>query len=169
MHFRKILTIIATLLLLGVLNGCMRVTTEATLTQYLEYDAPLSYNKFSIFPEKESLPSDGRANYHYICQSSFFFDDQIFLLQCDYTQEEYNREIARLNTVGAVYRDDLFQFPAYIMLLVNNRFYEYALIDETNLQVTYFAAEAAQDTLNDIPQWILPERTDEQICQYEEL
>lgn len=168
MCFRKICIIIAALLLVGMLTGCMRAVTMSSLEQYLEPNAPISYTGFSIFPAKEDLPKDGRADYRYNCQSSFFFDDQMFLLQCDYTQEEYKQEIARLGAVGAVYRDDLFPLPAYIMLLYNDRHYEYALVDETNLHITYFAAEATRDALTDIPQWLLPKEIGIDICQYVE-
>lgn len=163
---KRILFLIVTVLLFSFsLAGC---TTEFAMDRYLEHDAPLTNSQLAIFPSKDALPPEENVNYRYICKSGFLFDDQMFFLQCKYSEESYFQEISRFASLGAEYREDLFDCPAYVMLLWNDRYYEYALLDDENFFITYFAAEASDlKVFAGIPEIVVPKNIDAEIWRYD--
>lgn len=125
------------LLLLIVLSGCSQKRSD--LGDYLVADVPMIYESFLLFPERESLNSCSVEQYQSETYSTLMFDDIYFLLRCGYSEAQMEQELERFRGLGAEYNEDLFMYPAYVMLF-DGQNYEYALIDEGTGQIVYVAA-----------------------------
>lgn len=170
---KKLLSLLAACLLI-ILSGCAKTQTTASLNDYLEPNVPMSYTEFWLFPTKESLVQCTVNQYRSDSASTLLFDDVYLLLSCTYSQEQYDRELSRLEDIGAVYRDDLFQYPAYVMIFYYGH-YEYALLDTENNTVIYIAAQTTDfegqspdKALTDFPSKYYPVKLpQEDICVYQ--
>ncbi len=67
-------------------------------------------------------------------------------MECDYSEQEFEKEIARLKSVTAtldgvtnsiIYNEDYFEYPAYISMFNWSSCYEYALILEEEKKIVY--------------------------------
>lgn len=154
-------------LLCGLCCSCMVTSENHSLDDYLESDAPLSM-EFTIFPARESLDETSVGEYCCIEKSTLLFDDVCFLLRCTYNEVKFAAEIDRFEDMGAVYREDLFQMPAWVMMFGGNH-YEYALVDAEAGSIVYIGAQTpSMDTFDEIPEEYMPiVETHELIHQYE--
>lgn len=155
-------------------SACASTSQSSSLDEYLETDIPLLYSEFALFPQKESLELCRVNQYQSTSVSHLLFDDVYFLLNCTYTPQQFEQEILRFEQAGAEYHDDLFNYPAYVMVFYSP-YYEYALLDAENCTIIYVSANASDfapdsplDILKDFPQQYLPVNIPEiEICKYD--
>lgn len=159
---KKQVAIVLVLCLLVCLSGCWQTRRTESLDDYLQPGVPMSHTEFLLFPVRAALEECTVNQYRSESVSSLMFDDNYLLLSCTYTQQQYEEEVSRLENLGAEYRDDLFRFPAYVTVFYTHN-YEYALLDEDNLTVTYIAAhtidfenDVNEDQLKDFPPQFAP-------------
>lgn len=148
--------------------GCMVNSENNSLEDYLQAGVPLTMD-YTIFPAKEFLDEAAVEEYRCIEKSTFLFDDVCFLLRCSYDKATFSSETARFEDLGAAYREDLFQQPAWVMLFGGDHF-EYALLDEASYSIVYIAAQTpSMNTFEELADEYLPlAGHDELIFQYEE-
>ena len=149
------------------LNGCTVTKSNNYVTDYLKADVPIIYPQFSIFPQKESLSNTIVNEYQSITVSSLVFDDICFWLSCTYSDSQFCNEIERIQANQAEYREDIFQFPAYVMLYTGN-YYEYALLEPQKNTIIYVYAQTADfDIFKSFPTEYYPNTNVEiDICHY---
>jgi len=103
------------------------------------------YSNLEIFP-KEELNQDSIAKYSYFCMDSFMDPTCKIYMECDYTDQEFEKEITRLKNITAtldgvtnsiIYNEDYFDYPAYISMFNWSSCYEYALILEEEKKIVY--------------------------------
>lgn len=100
---------------------------------------------FAVFPEV--IAEDTEVKEFYFSYQDTWDDPtcEVFL-QCIYTEEDYKREMARLENTERVYGEDVkklqkdntgrYNFPVYIAIENHNYGYEYALLSGKN-EITY--------------------------------
>jgi hypothetical protein len=104
---------------------------------YGEFDDFLGFSNLLIFPELLA-PSAIIEDYYYECSNDAFFDPtcQVYL-ECSYDETDFYEEIKRIAQIQVTYdgkvnkirfREDRFNFPAYITVDGNNYCYEYVLL-----------------------------------------
>ena len=145
--------------------GCSRTQCTESLEDYLQPSVPMIFAEFLLFPVRAELAKCTVNQYRSESVSTLLFDDIYILLSCTYTQSQYDGEIARFEGVGAHYREDLFRCPAYVAVF-SPRSYEYVLMDEETLTITYIAAhttdfdsENPEKTLKNFPTEFAPVKT----------
>lgn len=164
---KRILLVICLLVFLcNLCCGCLSTSVHHALDDYLQTDVPLTMD-FTIFPNRESLDETTVEDYRCIEKSTLLFDDICFLLRCNYDEATFAAENDRFEEMGAVYREDLFQQPAWVMLFGGN-YYEYALVDMELGSIVYIAAQTpSMNTFEELPEEYLPiAGKDEVIHQY---
>lgn len=149
------------------LSACSGTTYTESILDYLVTDVPLSYPEHILFPQREAIFDENIIVYQAESKSTFMYDDVYFLLTCTYSDNVYADEVVRFEECGAEYNEDLFDFPAYVMLFSGDN-YEYALLDNQNNIITYVSAQTANwRFLKSFPKQYLPavkERIN--ICHY---
>ena len=142
-------------LMLG-LSACSGTTYTESILDYLVTDVPLSYPEHVLFPQREAISDKNIVVYQSESKSTFMYDDVYFLLTCTYSDNVYEDEVARFETCGAEYNENLFNLPAYVMLFSGDN-YEYALLDDQNNMITYVSAQTADwGFLKSFPEQYLP-------------
>lgn len=151
-----------------MMNACASTSYTDDLSNYLTSDVPLLFAEQMIFPDKQWLTDESVNLYTAESKSTLMYDDMYFLLDCTYSEIEYINEIKRIADCGAIYREDLFQFPAYIMLFAGSC-YEYVLLNESDNQLIYVYAQTADwKVFNHFPERYVPiASVVMEICQYE--
>ena len=124
------------------LASCTYFESTYSLDDYLTTNVPLTYSEYVLFPDNKFLTMDVVNCYQSETITSLFFDDVYFLLNCTYTESDYQKELIRMQECSAEYRDDIFLYPAYVMLCYGN-YYEYALLDSQTNTIIYISAETA--------------------------
>ena len=149
------------------LSACSGTTYTESILDYLVTDVPLSYPEHILFPQREAIFDNNIIVYQSESNSTLMYDDIYFLLTCTYSDDVYEDEVARFKICGAEYNEDLFEFPAYVMLLCGDNF-EYALLDDQNNTITYVSAQTADwEYLKSFPERYLPAVREEiNICHY---
>ena len=149
-----------------LLSGCVKSSNDY-VNDYLKIDVPLIYSDFSIFPSSETICNATINEYQSITKSTLMFDDVIVWLGCTYSDLEYDYEIERIQSNNAEYREDIFQFPAYVMLY-SGKDYEYALLmPEKNTIVYVFAQTVDLNYFESFPKVYYPNTNKEiDICHY---
>lgn len=136
---KKILPLVLVFCMLLSMSGCTKTRITESLDDYLQPAVPMIETEFLLFPVRSALEECTVNKYRSESVSTLLFDDVYILLSCTYTRQQYDDEIARFEGIGAYYREDLFRFPAYVAAFLGKS-YEYALLDEEKLTVTYIAA-----------------------------
>lgn len=149
-----------------LLSGCMSTVSTEDMGDYLRADVSLGYDHV-LFPDEEALSAATVNLYRSETKSTLLFDDIYFLLSCTYSSEAYTNEIERIVGCGAEYREDLFDNPAYVMLLSGDD-YEYVLTGtEENTLVYVYAQTADWSIFDNFPAEYLPlTGSTANICQY---
>jgi len=139
---------------LACICACVPFSTTVT-TDVRDYPSCLSdyspQSDLTLFPSSVSDSAEVRSFYFY--GSHPVFDDEIQIaLDCDYTAEEYESEIARLSTAEnthyaypsgapfegyAVYDTENFEYPACVIRLGDDYTSEYALVIEDEHRIIY--------------------------------
>ncbi len=155
-------------ILLSLLCACGSTHIYESTGDYLKADVPLTYSEHAVFPDEEALNDATVDIYRSESQSTLLFDDIYFLLKCTYSQESLQQEIARIEETGAVYKEEPFSLPAYIVQFRSDRYYEYALIDTENCSIIYVSAEISDwEIFPNFPAKYLPiTQEDLGICIY---
>lgn len=150
------------------MNGCASRQHTDNMSNYLSTDVPLLFDEQRLFPDVDFLTDETVKQYLSESVSTFMFDDMFFLLRCVYSEAEYSEEVNRIVDSGAVFCEDVFQFPAYVMLISRNC-YEYALINEPENEIIYvYAQTAGWEYFESFPDIYIPVfPTNYEICQYE--
>lgn len=149
------------------LSACSSTTYTESILDYLVTDVPLSYPEHILFPQREAISNENIIMYQSESKSTFMYDDVYFLLTCTYSNNVYEDEVARFERCGAEYNEEMFVFPAYVMLLWGDN-YEYALLDDQNNTITYVSAQTADwGFFKSFPERYLPAvREKVNICHY---
>ena len=171
---KKLIGFALVICLLSTLSGCWYTRRTESLDDYLQPKAPMSHEDFILFPLRSALDECTVNLYRCVSISDLLFDDSYILLSCTYTREQYEEEVARLEGIGAEYREDLFRYPAYIAVFYTHT-YEYALLDDKNLSIHYVAADTIDferddnsKVQTDFPQSLAPIRFEGvDICIYD--
>lgn len=95
-----------------------------------------AYSCFQIFPE--TLDEDMDVGAYFWEYQDFIFDPVVQVyLECTYEEDQYVKELERLQAVSAEYEGKVqkirydtkhFSRPAYVTIYANNHCYEYALV-----------------------------------------
>lgn len=148
------------------LSGCVNTSRTTSLDDYLQPAVPMIWTEFLLFPVRADLEKCTVNQYCSESVSTLLFDDAYILLSCTYTRQQYEEEITRFEGIGAHYREDLFRFPGYVAVF-DPHSYEYALLDEEHLTITYIAAytvdfstESTNQMLKNFPAQFAPVKTD---------
>lgn len=148
------------------LSGCVKNHRTTSLDDYLQPAVPMIWTEFLLFPVRAALEECTVNQYCAESVSTLLFDDAYILLSCTYTRQQYDEQIARFEGIGAHYREDLFRFPGYVAVF-DSHSYEYALLDEEHLTITYIAAytvdfstESTNQMLKNFPAQFAPVKTD---------
>ena len=113
-----------------------------------KYHGDLDSN-LSIFPDDKSILKN--AEFSSSFNDGLFDVDGYIILSAKYNENEYNREIDRLNKISVdisncnkefftnniKYDEISYNYPAYISIDGFSCTYEYALLDKDNLQIIY--------------------------------
>ncbi len=160
--------LIGTTLVLGLLCACGSTHIYESKSDYLKADVPLTYSEHAVFPDEKALNDTTVEFYRSESRSTFLFDDIYFLLKCTFSQESLQQEIRRIEKTGAVYNEEPFSLPAYIVQFRSDRYYEYALIDTENCSIIYVSAEISDwEMFPNFPAEYLPiTQEDLGICVY---
>ena len=165
---KKAILLLYALCIVVNLTGCsslslapfaLHLTTKVydSIDDYPEQPVPLLYDDLLVFPDKKLFSECTVNQYRSVVKSALLLDEVYILLDCTYSAEQYQQEIQRLIEINAVYRKDIFEHPAYIMVLLDSGFYEYAIVDEENRQIAYVYAEVALwSRFEDFPGEYLP-------------
>lgn len=163
---KKLVALTLLLCLLVTLSGCVQNHRTTSLEDYLQPAVPMIWTEFLLFPVRADLEKCTVNQYCSESVSTLLFDDAYILLSCTYTKQQFEDEIARFEGVGAHYREDLFRLPGYVAVF-DPHSYEYALLDEERLTITYIAAytvdfstESTNQMLKNFPTEFAPVKTD---------
>lgn len=150
------------------MNGCASRQHTDNMSNYLSTDVPLLFDEQRLFPDVDFLTDETVKQYLSESVSTFMFDDMFFLLRCVYSEAEYSEEVNRIVDSGAVFCEDFFQFPAYVMLFTG-KCYEYVLINAAENELIYvYAQTAGWEYFENFPDLYIPlSPTNREICQYE--
>ena len=105
-----------------------------------------------IFPDNKDILSN--ANFISLMQTNLFDTDGYIILNANYSKDDFNKEIDRLSKIEItikencydkaatytnkiMYNKELYEKGAYITINGFGHTYEYALVDENNLNITY--------------------------------
>lgn len=116
-----------------------------------EYGGDLDSN-LSIFPDDNSILKE--SDFSSSFQTNLFDSDGYIILKSKYSKEDFENEIDRIKTLNATiyescndnaktytnyvkYDDKSYQYPAYITIDGFGHTYEYALINNDNLEIVY--------------------------------
>lgn len=136
---------------------------------HIELEREDMESALAVFP-KEINTQDEAAYYYYCGRRSFTDNAYIIFAEMKYSSEAYESEKERLSKIECrikagndkeivcnkiQYTEDLFAYPAYVAIYGSNLSYEYALLDEEELRITYVFAKLKD--LNEIlPDEYLP-------------
>jgi len=118
------------------------VTDISEYGQFNDFKGP---STLSIFPE---ILSDSAQNvkYYYGSVDSILGNDYQIFLECNYSDNDYKKEIERLSKITETYLNrtnsirydtDTFICPSYVAVLGNNQTYEYALVFNKEKKIVY--------------------------------
>lgn len=148
--------VLAVLAIFGLLTTMFHwnVSESNTASGYSKSDIISTYSgdldsNLSIFPD-ENIVTDENSNYIARFSTGMFDTDATIILECEFSSEQFDREIARLENLQMTiksgkeeytskvrYDVDSYNYPAYITIDGFGNTYEYALIDSENYKVAY--------------------------------
>ena len=115
-------------------------------------------NPYEIFPDKEVVLKT--EEYDYFQKKVIepllliFEDEAIIFLSCNYNEEQFAKEISRLDSLVEVSNTERFSLPAYE--IHDFKCYEYALIDEDSNKI-YYVLSQSESFLNEfLPDYLRP-------------
>ncbi len=128
--------LVAGVIVFAVQEGRKESCTTSDVSEYGVFEKFDGYSRLDIFPEQ--IDAGMEAKEYYYCYADTFLDPtaQIYL-ECSYTQDSYQRELARLQGIREehkgkvqtiVYDEEGFSYPAYVAIDAWNHCYEYALL-----------------------------------------
>ena len=148
--------VLSVLAIFGLLTTMFHwnVSESNTASGYSKSDIISTYSgdldsNLSIFPD-ENIVTDENSNYIARFSTGMFDTDATIILECEFSSEQFDREIARLENLQMTiksgkeeytskvrYDVDSYNYPAYITIDGFGNTYEYALIDSENYKVAY--------------------------------
>ena len=146
--------VLAVLAIFGLLTTMFHwnVSESNTASGYSKSDIISTYSgdldsNLSIFPD-ENIVTDENSNYIASFSTGMFDTDATMILECEFSSEQFDREIARLENLQMVIRSgseeytnkvlydtSSYNYPAYITIDGFGSTYEYALVDSENNKI----------------------------------
>ena len=144
----------AALLLVALFGG--EKTESKDISMYNRLSEYYIHSGFLVFPER--IPEGVKnTDFYFYYKDSFGSPTCEVYLQCSYSKEDYETEIARLEGTYKSYgkqtktlkkEQGQFQYPAYVAVYNHNSEYEYALLTG-EYQITYiYTAYRAKDEVS---------------------
>jgi hypothetical protein len=132
--------------------GEMGKTKEQITNQesYGEYKKFYGETKLFVFPKSLDKAKEV-VNYYYSCEGSKSNPTCQIYLECKYSKEEYEKEVARLAAVHEEYAGmkntirydkEKFYYPAYYAQYFSDSCFEYALLIEEENKIVYLYLQA---------------------------
>jgi len=151
-----VVLVLAVLALFGLSTTMLfwNVYESSTATDYSKTDIISNYGEdldsnLSVFPDDKFLADEDRSFYSKL-YTGLLDTDAVIILECKYSDEEFDREISRLRNLNMTIRSDgeeftnkvlydasSYNYPAYITLDGFGHTYEYALTDINNRKIVY--------------------------------
>ncbi len=147
--------IIVFIVALLIMNSIVKARTTIelnTIESYGVHEEDRGRGYLWIFP-KEMVETSTSTDYYYYHQESYFGVSYQVYLSHVWSPEDFEQEILRLSRITdeksrrikgndqIVYNIDDFVMPAYVTVYSDQRSYEYALINESNYEITYVYIE----------------------------
>lgn len=154
------INIIVVLTILISILTLMNIFSAKTMSDIENYDKNYFLKTYggdldsnlSIFPDDKSILK--KADFSSSIQTNLFDSDGYILLKSKYSKENFENEISRIKDLNATiyencndnakthtnyvkYDDKSYQYPAYITIDGFGHTYEYALINENDLEIIY--------------------------------
>ena len=173
-----VLAVIFIFILLFFFGGPPKVTKdvekyEQTMEENLTREYGKARTEFITFPKEiptSAFEQDTKPEFYNSFQDTW--DDPTYevYLKCQYSDEDYESEITRLNTLKKTYTQyddrnktlkkdntDRFNYPSYIAIDHNDYSYEYALdLGDDSIAYIYVAYKSSVKSLKKIPKEYLP-------------
>ena len=136
-----VIIVIRVMLVAGVISfavqdGWKDCYTSTNIDDYGVFEGFDGYSKLDIFPKQISDNMEV-YKYSYYYADTFLDPTAQIYLECSYEENDYLREIERLEGIqeeyegriqSIVYDTDSFSYPAYVTIDADNHCYEYALL-----------------------------------------
>lgn len=136
-----VIIVIRVMLVVGVISFAVQdgwkhsyITTD--INEYGVFEEFDGYSKLDIFP-KQLSDNIAVYKYSYYYADTFLDSTAQIYLECSYEEDDYLREIERLEEIqeeyegriqSIVYDIDSFLYPAYVTIDADDHCYEYALL-----------------------------------------
>ncbi len=127
-------------------------TTITDVEKYRQWDDSGIQGGLEIFPEFISKPDN--TEYYYNLSKGLFDNGIQIYLKSTLDKEEFEKEVERLSKVTnqyegkkqkIEYKTKGFNYPAYVSIYNFDSEYEYALVDEKNLTISYIYLQYIDD------------------------
>ena len=128
--------LVAGVIIFAVKDGRKDCYTSTNIDDYGVFEEFNGYSKLDIFPKQLSDNMEV-YKYSYYYADTFLDPTAQIYLECSYEEDEYSKEIERLEGIQEeyegriqpiVYDTDSFSYPAYVTIDADNHCYEYALL-----------------------------------------
>lgn len=128
--------LVAGVISFAVQDGWKDCYTSTNIDDYGVFEGFDGYSKLDIFPKQISDNMEV-YKYSYYYADTFLDPTAQIYLECSYEENDYLREIERLEGIqeeyegriqSIVYDTDSFSYPAYVTIDADNHCYEYALL-----------------------------------------
>lgn len=128
--------LVAGVIIFAVQDGRKDCYTSTNIDDYGVFEEFNGYSKLDIFPKQLSDNMEV-YKYSYYYADTFLDPTAQIYLECSYEEEDYSKEIERLEGIQEeyegriqtiMYDTDSFSYPAYVTIDADNHCYEYALL-----------------------------------------
>ncbi|MCR5171174.1 MAG: hypothetical protein K6C33_12045 [Desulfovibrio sp.] len=107
-----------------------------------DYEACLQRSYWSegvLFPERSLLTEENCVFYDRFFSDGANSPEYLSYALCTFSEEDYERQVARLAELSNEYSEEYFSKPAYILCLNAVGLTEYALVDEGRHSIHYYS------------------------------
>lgn len=165
--------LVAGVIIFAVQDGWKNYYTSTNINDYGGFEAFDGYSKLDIFPKQLSDNMEV-YKYSYYYADTFLDPTAQIYLECSYEEDDYLREIERLEGVqeeydgriqSIVYDTDSFSYPAYVTIDADNHCYEYALLIEEG-KIAYVFLQFIKEEDITFPMEYLPKKYEQKETGY---
>lgn len=165
--------LVAGVIIFAVQDGWKNYYTSTNINDYGVFEAFDGYSKLDIFPKQLSDNMEV-YKYSYYYADTFLDPTAQIYLECSYEEDDYLREIERLEGVqeeydgriqSIVYDTDSFSYPAYVTIDADNHCYEYALLIEEG-KIAYVFLQFIKEEDIAFPMEYLPKKYEQKETGY---
>lgn len=170
-----IVAVVSLLLCVGMIAVVLGFTSKLAgdvdiaskdIATYGQWDLSEKYTKLLIFPQQVPESAE-EPTYVYHYQDGYNRPMCQIYLHCELNQADYDSEVQRLSQLSyttengqsnqIVFNDQDYLYPAYVAIEGYDFCYEFALVDEENLSITYIYAMNTIDDNIEFEKAYLPE------------